>query len=186
MKKLLILVVLFNTACITDKKRAEICATCPIVTEVTTIKKDSSWTKEIVKHDTIYRSVSGPTLIIPGPCDSLCDKNGKLKPFYKETKKNGIKTRLYTDTLKNKLIADCSEDSLMLVNKTLIIEINRLITESESTKEILPARCERAHKDWLDKWDRPWFVISCGLILGYLIFKFRSPIFGLIRRILPK
>ncbi len=169
--KYLPIIILLLSSCITEKHRAKICASCPVVTEVVTVIKDTIITKESIKYDTTYLTVSGPTVVIPGPCDKLCDKNGKLKPFYLSKTTNGIRETISTDTTKNELNFNCKEDSLMQVSKEKTIEINKLHSEIIKSRETLIPRCEREHKDWLDKYDRPWFWLSLGAFLLWLTWK---------------
>ena len=183
MRAVSIIFIFLLTSCVTEKKRAKICATCPLVTEVKTIIKESIHVKETIKHDTIYESIAGPTVVIPGPCDKLCDGNGKLKKFYQESTKNGIKSKIYTDTIKNTLINECNTDSLLRVNTEKTIEIERIKSELKNVKETVTARCEKQHKDWLDKYDRPWFFISLGALLLFLGWKFKPTLLGLFKKL---
>lgn len=165
------------SSCITEKKRDKICASCPVVTEVKTVIKDSVWTKEVVKYDTSYISVPGPTVVIPGPCDKLCDKNGKLKPFYSESTYNGIKTTIKADTTKNELILDCKEDSLMIVNEEKTIEINHLksqLTEVNKTKEVKINELTWYQKFFIKTSYIFWLIII--IFTGYKIFRIYTKI----------
>jgi len=48
----------------------------------------------------------------------------------------------------------------------------------------LPApKCEKEHKDWLDKYDRPWFFISLGALLLFLGWKFKPTLLGLFKKL---
>lgn len=183
MKIIIPIIILLLSSCDSEKRLAKRCAKCPVKTEVITITKDSIWTKETVKYDTVFKSIHGPTVVIPGPCDKLCDVNGKLKPFYSESSKNGIKTTINTDTIKDELKIDCNVDSLMLVNKEKIIEINRLRQEISKTKETKLEYCQKQHKDWLDKYDRPWFFISLGAFLLWLGWKFKPSLLKLFKKL---
>lgn len=129
-KILIISILLLLVSCITEKKRAKICSECPVATEVVTVI-DSSWSKTITVHDTVYKTIQGPSVILPGPCDRFCDSTGKLKPFYKQTKKNGVKQTLYTDTKNNTLVQKCDVDSLLQVNEKITTEINKLRIENK-------------------------------------------------------
>ena len=119
----IIMIVLFSS-CMTEKRRAKICSSCPVVTEVVTVK-DSSSSKTIVKYDTIYKKVVGPTMYMNSPCDFLCDSLGRIKDFKKESTNNGIKQTLEGNKKDNTLTQKCNADSLMQVNKQITTENNQ-------------------------------------------------------------
>lgn len=122
-------------SCMTDKKLAKICATCPVKTETITMVKDSAWFfTDTVTIEKIV-SIPGPTIVVPGPCDKLCDGKGKLKSFYTESTHNGIKSKLYTDTAKNVIKSDCNADSLKTEIEKITNRYNRLLSESKSTTD---------------------------------------------------
>jgi len=177
------LMIIVLGSCVTEKKRAKICATCPLVTEVTTVIKDSIHVKETIKHDTIYTSIAGPTVIVSGPCDKLCDENGKLKKFYQEGNHNGIKSKIYTDTINNLLINECNEDSLIRVNTEKTIEIERFRSELKKIKETIIPRCDKEHRNRFDYICRYWFFISLGALLLFLGIKFGPKLLGIFRKL---
>ena len=156
-------------SCISQSKIAKICATCPVKT--TTIIKDSIYTVTKIQYDTTYTSIEGPTKYLPSPCDYLCDKYGKLKPFYQESKKNGIKQKLYTDTTNNTLVQKCDEDSLLHVNEKLTTEINRLSTKViDNTKTIEVNKLTGFQYFMIYSGYILWLIIL--LIVGYKLIKF--------------
>jgi len=168
MRKTLILLLIISglSSCITQNRRARICATCPVTTQVVTVVKDSIWVKEIVKHDTIYQPVEGPTVVIPGPCDKLCDENGKLKAFYKETRKNGIDETIKTNVAKNELIIDCKDDSLMKVIETHEKTITHLIKENDTITKTKPP----VEINVLTWWQK--FMIKSGYLFWLILIIF--------------
>ena len=140
MRSLIAIIFIFIlTSCMTDSKLARICATCPVTTNTITIIKDSIHVKETIIYDTLYQSVDGPTVVIPGPCDKFCDQYGKLKSFHQEKKVNGIKETINTNTVTNQLEFDCNEDSLRIVNEKKTIEIQEYKNKiTEITKQKPP------------------------------------------------
>ena len=160
---LIIFILLFLVSCITEKKKAKICSECPVVTEVVTVI-DSSWSKTITVYDTVYKTIQGPSIILPGPCDQFCDSTGKLKPFYKQTKKNGIKQTLYTDTKNNTLVQKCDIDSLLQVNKEITIENNKLRIENK--KITLEPKVIYKVTAWQS------FIIKSGYIAWIILLSF--------------
>ena len=176
----LICILLYS--CNPEKRLAKRCAKCPAVTEVITIIKDSVTVKETTKYDTLYKTINGPTVVVAGPCDKLCDENGKLKSFYQEKTKNGIKSVIKTDTTKNELIFDCKDDSLMLVNKEKTIEIERFKSEIKSIKETIKA-CDKEHRNKFDYICRYWFFISLGALLLWLGWKFKPTLLTLFKKL---
>lgn len=132
---LILLSTLLTYSCITEKKRLKICETCPVKTETVTMVKDSAWFfTDTVKIEKIV-SVPGPTIVVPGPCDKLCDGKGKLKPFYTESTHNGIKSKLYTDTTKNVIKNDCNADSIKVELEKITNRYNRLLSENKTISD---------------------------------------------------
>jgi hypothetical protein len=162
----IIAMILFSS-CVSEKRRAKICSTCPVVTEVITVK-DSSSSKTVIKYDTIYKKVVGPTMYMNSPCDFLCDSLGRIKDFNKESTHNGIKQTLTGDSKTNTLTQKCNDDSLMQVNEKITIENNHLRSELE-VKTLPPVTT-----NILTWWQK--FMIKCGyafwiVILGFSGYK---------------
>lgn len=172
MKKLvsLVLIVFLCISCMTQKRHDRICAACPIVTEVVTIK-DTSWSKTTIVHDTIYKSVAGPTITLENPCAHLCDSAGRLKKFSQETKLNGITQKLYTDTKNNKLIQECDADKLKIEVDKLTVENNHLRTEKQV--KVLPPVEINVLSWWQKLMIKSGYLFWIILIsvVGYKIFK---------------
>jgi hypothetical protein len=179
---ILIILIAILSSCNQEKRLAKWCAKCVIKTDSSYIKKDSSWVKETIVTKTITVSVPGPTIVLQGPCDSLCDKNGKIKSFSRTEKKNGITSKLFTDTIHNTLTQECNADAIKLAYQDTLRAYNRLIQVLKLKTMTMAPRCEKEHKDWLDKYDRPWFFISLGaflLLIGWRLFKMKAALLKL-------
>lgn len=172
MRFLIIISIFLLASCVTENKMEKTCAKCPSKIEKIIEVKDSAWFfTDTVKVPT-YISVPGPTIMIPGPCDKLCDEHGKLKKFYQEGNSNGIKSKLFTDTLKNTLIDECDADSLKLELTKITNERDRLIREKTSTLETKTVEINK-----LTTWQKNmihsayvfWIVVL--IFIGYHLFK---------------
>lgn len=179
---ILLITVLF-TACLSEKKRQEICSQCPIVIKdsIREITKVSSF------DTTLFLSTLGKDIMFDfsGDCcstmDSLFAQMGRNNGTITATD-NGIKSSIFK---KGKAIVfRCEADSLRAVIKGLRTTIET--TKSRVETKVLPApKCEKPHKDWLDKYDRPWFFISLGALLLWLGWKFKAPLLGIFKKRLP-
>lgn len=158
----IVLMVLFSS-CDSEKRMAKRCAKCPVVTEVVTVK-DSSSSKTVIKYDTVYKKVVGPTMYMNSPCDFLCDSLGRIKDFKKESTHNGIKQTLSGNKKDNTLTQKCNGDSLMAVNQEITIENNRL--RSEKKIITLPP----VTTNILTWWQK--FMIKCGYLFWIVILAF--------------
>ena len=181
MKQINLIILLLLSSCITEKKRAKICAECPAITEVVT--------KEVIKvtnfDTTLFISQMGKDLMFDfsGDCcrvmDSLFAEMGRSNGTITAVD-NGIKSSIFK---KGKAIVfRCEADSLRAIIKGLrtTIETNK----SKVEIKVLPApKCEKEHKDWLDKYDRPWFFISLGALLLFLGWKFKPTLLGLFKKL---
>ena len=149
MRNLIILITatLLFSSCQAYKNK--ICLSCP----TNTIIKDTTVYKETIKHDTEYVSVLGPTITIQSPCDST----GKLKPFKRSEKKNGLITTV--ENINGYIVAKCDADSLLLVNKTLTKTIERFRAEIREVPT--------CHLEHISKMDN--FFIILGRILSAII-----------------
>lgn len=99
-------ILLILSSCVTEKKRLEICNTCP----AKTITKDSVW--EHLVHDTLsLPPIAGPIQYLENPCKELCDSMGRLKPFVRVEKKNGITNTI--KTVGNSLAFSSDADSII-------------------------------------------------------------------------
>lgn len=149
--KLLILVVALSS-CISQKKRAEICSTCPSKT------KDSVIT--VIKDTTIYITRPGETVIVPNPCAELCDSFGNVRVFTQTQHKNGITTTLRTE--RNKLIVLCKADSLEAIIKGL---------RSTNTFRSETITAPKVEKSRFQTFINYWFWVTAALIVGYFGYK---------------
>lgn len=142
------------TSCQAYKRK--ICLSCA----TNTVIKDSVSVKETVKYDTTYVSISGPTITIKSPCDSL----GNLKPFKQTKTVNGV--RQVIEGKDNTITAKCDIDSLLQVNKELTKEISRF---HSVVKEV--PRCDIDHRTRFDGFTYWWFWITASILGGYLVYR---------------
>jgi hypothetical protein len=151
----LIAVLFILSSCVTEKKRLEICKSCTLKSE----RSDSTIVS--VSERTVPVVIPGPTvtMVIPNPCDLLCDSLGNLKAGVDFTvPAKGGKGRIRTTG--DNLTIECLADSLKAVIKAKDTTIKRLVTIQDQE----PARCELEH---LGKWDS--FFIRSGQV-GWLLF----------------
>jgi len=140
----------FLSSCVTEKKRLEICKSCPVKITV----KDSIRVEvrerpvQLWVHDTV-------NWFLPNPCAQLCDSFGNLKKTNITVRGNkGAQVNLISKG--NTLYFETIIDSLKATGTVKDSIINRI---KDTTIEV-PARCELDHIGW---WDR--FFISSGKIL---------------------
>lgn len=160
----IVLLIIFSS-CVTERQRQRILKDC--VTNSTSVKKDSTWQTQLLKHDTVYKSVPGPIRYFRSVCDSLCDENGKLKPFKSETKKNGIKQSL--TTVGDALVQECDVDSLLQVNSELQTTINHLITTNTETQ--VHENCLLEHITDADIFYIRLGKIAMWLVIAYILLR---------------
>lgn len=110
-------------SCITEKKRAKICASCPTLIDI----KDSIHEVVRIKDTTIYISQKGDSIFVP--CDTTS--------FKRVYKKNGL--RLTISKNKNGIVAECDSDSL----KKVIEKINKEVDRSSKKTETKVVTTER-------------------------------------------
>lgn len=150
----LIALLAFCSSCITEKKRAKICGSCPSKIEV----KDSI-VERLVEVPVYTPPIPGPTLYLPSPCAALCDSLGNLKPFTIEKKQNGIKTTLKSNLVNNTLeIASNLEDSTKTLAKVNVKD------HYHSKQEVIQAPCKLEHVNWWNK-----FCVYFTLVIGTLL-----------------
>lgn len=159
-KKLIIpALLLILNSCITEKKRAEICASCPVVSVV----RDSIY--ERIKDTTIYithREVEYRDTII-------CDENGRANEVKKVVSGGGVKASLSIKN--NRIKVKCETDSLYQVIKGLLVEKS---TWSKSNQVKVVKVCERQHKTKFDGFTYWYFWITisiAGLIFALKYLK---------------
>ena len=156
---MLIFMMLYFPSCVTEKKRAEICDKCPIIS----VSRDSIIT--VLKDTIIYNTTQGPILWLENPCSKLCDSVGNLKRFEKIEKKNGLKTTLSTKG--NVLSIECDSDSLKQVIKGL--ESKYTFKEKNDVKTIENKENQKTSFDGFTRW---WFYITASCFILYLIYLF--------------
>ena len=152
-------------SCVTQKQRDRILTDCPVNT-ITKIK-DSVTVKEIIKYDSIYIYKTGPTKYIESPCSLLCDSLGKLKPFYSESKHNGIKQSL--ETKGNVLIQKCDVDSLLQVNEILTKQIDHYHSKEQETQ--VHENCKLEHVTSVNGFEHWWFIITACILAVWVLIK---------------
>ena len=151
MKNLLTLLILsiLLSSCITQNRRARICATCP----VNSVTKDSIVL--IRKDTTIYithREVEYRDTII-------CDPSGKVDDLRKVVSGGGVKATISIKN--NKLKVICETDSLYQVIRNLLTE--RSMWSRTNSVKVLRV-CEKKHKTAFDGFTLYWFWITAGFL----------------------
>jgi len=93
---------------------------------------------------------------------------------------NGVKSQIFKKD--KKIVFRCLADSLQALVNGLRVQIESVKTTTIT--KVLPAPpCDKPHKDWLDKYDRPWFFISLFLFLLFLGIKFGPKLLGLFKKL---
>lgn len=152
---LLLIPILLNVSCVTEKKRQKICQKCPVKIE----KEIHDSIIEKLRDTTIYITTQGPVQYLENPCKTLCDSLGNLKPIKIENKKNGIKSTI--TTVGNSLVVNCETDSLKAVISGLKETLR--ITKEKEIKEV-PV-CHLEHKTWFDEYTFWWFWITLAIFV---------------------
>lgn len=165
----IVIIITVALSCVTENKRRKMCETCP--QKEALVIKDTSWSRTKYIHDSIPYAIPGPTIVLPGPCDHLCDGNGNLKPFMQQANLNGIKSKIYTDTKKNELIEECNADSLQRIVDSVVVENNHL---RSTTKTITLPPIER---NVLTKFQA--FMYVSAIIFWILLLLFLGLRYGL-------
>ena len=149
-KLLLLLSVALLSSCITQNRRARICAECP----VNSITKDSI---VFVKRDTTiyitHREVEYRDTII-------CDPSGKVNDLRKVVAGGGVKATISIKNNKIKVV--CETDSLYQVIRGLISERSQW-SRTSSVKVVKV--CEKEHKTAFDGFTFWWFIITAGVLV---------------------
>lgn len=144
------------SSCVTQKMRAKICNSCAAKTEV----RDSVYQVEC--WDTVRLSpITGPTIYLQNPCDSL----GHLKYVSVAQTKNGVKGSV--KSIDNTLVFVCETDSLKAYIKTLT---EKYVSNKKHDAEVkvLPCENERTRFDGFTYW---WFWISLAFLLLWFVIK---------------
>lgn len=149
-----IITLLLLSSCVSEKKRAQICNSCPV--------KDSIVFKETIKlKDTIiYIDQPGPIQYLENPCKLLCDSLGNLKHFEVKKKEHGI-----TGTIKsvgNSIAFDCAADSLQAVIKGLQ---EKETFKSENNTVVRYEECKRDHTNGFNGFCKWYFFITAAFLL---------------------
>lgn len=167
MRYLIVLILL--SSCLTQKQRDKVCASCPVIIKdsIREITKVSSF------DTTLFISTLGKDLQFDfsGDCcqvmDSLFAQMGRSNGTITATD-NGIKSSIFKKD--KKIVFRCEADSLKAVIKGLRTIIEK--SKSKIETRIIKENCYKPHKDWLDKYDRPWFFLSLFILLLLLGLKF--------------
>lgn len=162
MKKLILLLpILLLYSCVTEKKRSQICQSCPVITvskdSIIYIKKDTTiyiTHREVEYRDTIF-----------------CDPTGKVNEFRKVVSGGGVKATVKIKD--NKLTVKCETDSLYQIIRGLITE-KETWSKSNTTK-ILQPECKLKHQNKFTGFCFYWFLITAVYFGGKIVWKyFRS------------
>jgi hypothetical protein len=153
MRVLIVLIsIVLATSCVSQRKRIEICGTCPVETvEVY---------KEIVRDTVIYVTAQGETKYLDNPCADLCDSLGNLKPFEKTIESKGKKVVLYTQGNKLAVRADLDSSEIQLevrhVTKTVV--------------QTIQGECVKTRLMKIQAW---FFWIVLAGLGGFIFFKIK-------------
>lgn len=137
----LVAIILFCSNCVSEKKRAEICSTCPIKIE----RHDSVAPPEIKYtpfDTTLFLAKMFGKQIEANNCDSLVAEL-KRKNNEIQTKENGVTETILRNPKTGALTFKCETDSL----KEAVRLLRKEVTQKQFTtitKEVL-ARCEKRH-----------------------------------------
>jgi D-alanyl-D-alanine carboxypeptidase len=153
MRVLLVLMsIVLASSCITQKKRLEICGTCPVeVNEVMV---------EVLKDTTIYLTEQGETKYLDNPCADLCDSLGNLKPFETEIESEGRKVILYSQG--DKLAVRADLDSLAADVQVKYI--------THTVKQTIQGECVKTRLMKIQAW---FFWIAIAGIAVFIYFKIK-------------
>lgn len=162
------IILLLLNSCITQNRRARICAACPIKEMITDSVGQPKAT--YTPYDTLalikrHRGDSISFIDCPDLVIQL-DKNNDTITTIKDGIKEqvikgpkGIKFTCETDSLK---------DVIGLLRKQLEIPHYRNITK------YVPVECKKEHRIWLDTVSRYWLFICLGGLIVFLGVKFRK------------
>lgn len=163
-----LVLILLLTSCISEKKRAKRCASCPVVTEVVTVEK-------ITSFDTaLYISKMGKDLIFENDSSDCCVLVNALMEAMAESndtikaKKDGIKSSIFKDKAKGKIVFRCEADTL----KEVIKALRTVKTTSKIETKIIEKPCELEHRNWIDRLARKWLLISLIALSVFGLWKF--------------
>lgn len=126
----------------------------------------------VVKDTTIYITREGVVQYLPNPCSLLCDSLGNLKPFKSESKKNGVKSTIFS--IGNVLAVDCKTDSLEHVIQLQNKVIERIRKEKHTSvskhSEQIPVHIRTPFERFCI-W---WFFGSLVVVGVWVYFRFRG------------
>lgn len=154
-----LVIILGLSQCILTKKQKDrfLAKHCERKDSLIYIKKDSI----VVKDTTIYiPTIVNTPIYLENPCKELCDSLGRLKPFSKTQKKNGIKSTV--KSVGNSIVVECETDSL----KARIQYLEHHITDIEKshTENTVEKPCELEHRTKFDGFTWWWFWITASII----------------------
>jgi hypothetical protein len=155
MKKIFVILAIVLTGCVTEKKRAKICATCPIKE----VRVDSTIYKEYwTFRDSVLNVLPDSAQIkyVVGPCP-----DGTIPAIREVYKRDGRKTSINGRVVGPKIIVAANVGPEQL--KFEIRERDRIIEKLKSQVQTLPCQ---------ERWGAQFFYYSgiCAYILAFLAF----------------
>ena len=163
---LTLLVLVTMTQCVLTKKQKDnfLAKYCERKDSIVYIKKDSI----VLKDTTIYvPTVVNTPIYLENPCALLCDSFGKLKPFTRTEKKNGLKSTI--KSVGNVLVVECETDSLKA--KIQYLEHHIIDIEKSHTENTVQKPCELEHRTKFDGFTWWWFWITAGILTLWILIK---------------
>lgn len=162
------LILLLLNSCITQNRRARICATCPIKETITDSVGQPKAT--YTPYDTLalikrHRGDSISFIDCPDMVKQLKKNNDTIT-----TIQDGIKEQI-TDGPKG-IKFNCETDSLKELIGLLRKQLD--IPHYHNVKEYVPVDCKKEHRTWLDTVSRYWLFICLGGLIVFLAIKFRK------------
>ena len=114
--------------------------------------------------DLIFENDSSDCCILVNALmEAMAESNDTIK-----AKKDGIKSSIFKDKAKGKIVFRCEADSLKEVIKGLRTV---KITDKKETK-VIEKLCQLEHRNWFDRLARKWFWISVSILTALGLWKF--------------
>lgn len=158
LSKLLLILTIFSSCVLTKKQKNNFLAKyCERKDSIVYIKRDSI----VLKDTTIYiPTVVNTPIYLENPCALLCDSFGKLKPFTRTEKKNGLKSTV--KSVGNVLVVECETDSLKA--RIQYLEHHVIDIEKSHTENTVQKPCELEHRTKFDGFTWWWFWITAAIL----------------------
>lgn len=158
LSKLLLILTIFSSCVLTKKQKNNFLAKyCERKDSIVYIKRDSI----VLKDTTIYvPTVVNTPIYLENPCALLCDSFGKLKPFTRTEKKNGLKSTV--KSVGNVLVVECETDSLKA--RIQYLEHHVIDIEKSHTENTVQKPCELEHRTKFDGFTWWWFWITAVIL----------------------